>query len=90
MTMTKHVAYNAILALGMLFVFVKGGIDLSIGSTVGLSGIVAGVLLQGLKIENLNAVLSPRSGSSCCVLLLWGLWLVPQRGPGDPVQCCTV
>ena len=45
-TMTKHVAYNAILAIGMLFVILKGGIDLSIGSTVGLSGVVAGVLLQ--------------------------------------------
>ena len=33
-TMTKHVAYNAILALGMLFVILKGGIDLSVGSTV--------------------------------------------------------
>lgn len=59
-TMTKHVAYNAILAIGMLFVILKGGIDLSIGSTVGLSGVVAGVLLQGLKIESLNVVLYPQ------------------------------
>ena len=47
-TMTKHVAYNAILALGMLFVILKGGIDLSVGSTVGLSGVVAGTLAAGL------------------------------------------
>jgi erythritol transport system permease protein len=53
-TMTKHVAMNAILALGMLFVILKGGIDLSIGSTVGLSGVVAGVLLQGLRIDSLG------------------------------------
>lgn len=59
-TMTKHVAYNAILALGMLFVILKGGIDLSVGSTVGLSGIVAGVLLQGLQIDSLNVVLYPQ------------------------------
>jgi erythritol transport system permease protein len=59
-TMTKHVAYNAILALGMLFVILKGGIDLSIGSTVGLSGVVAGVLLQGLQIQSLDAVLYPQ------------------------------
>ena len=50
-TMTKHVAYNAILALGMLFVILKGGIDLSVGSTVGLSGVVAGTLLQGWQLE---------------------------------------
>ncbi|MGF4041773.1 ABC transporter permease [Paenarthrobacter nitroguajacolicus] len=59
-TMTKHVAYNAIMALGMLFVILKGGIDLSIGSTVGLSGVVAGVLLQGFKIQSLDAVLYPQ------------------------------
>ena len=58
-TMTKHVAMNAILAIGMLFVILKGGIDLSIGSTVGLSGVVAGVLLQGLQIDSLNVVLYP-------------------------------
>ena len=58
-TMTKHVAYNAILALGMLFVILKGGIDLSVGSTVGLSGIIAGVLLEGLQIDSLDVVLYP-------------------------------
>lgn len=58
-TMTKHVAYNAILALGMLFVILKGGIDLSVGSTVGLSGIIAGVLLEGLGIPALDVVLYP-------------------------------
>ncbi|MCU1407591.1 MAG: sugar transporter permease protein [Glaciihabitans sp.] len=58
-TMTKHVAYNAILAIGMLFVILKGGIDLSIGSTVGLSGVVAGVLLQGWQVDALGVVFYP-------------------------------
>lgn len=58
-TMTRHVALNAILAIGMLFVILKGGIDLSIGSTIGLSGVVAGVLLQGLRIDSLDVVLYP-------------------------------
>jgi erythritol transport system permease protein len=58
-TMTKHVALNAILALGMLFVILKGGIDLSIGSTLGLSGVVAGVLLQGLRLDLFGVVLYP-------------------------------
>jgi erythritol transport system permease protein len=39
--MTKHVAINALLAIGMLMVILKGGIDLSVGSIVALSGIVA-------------------------------------------------
>src|SRR5215218_2657293 len=58
-TMTKHVAYNAILALGMLFVILTGGIDLSVGSIVGLSGITAGVLLEGLQIDSFDVVLYP-------------------------------
>ncbi|WP_207454781.1 ABC transporter permease [Herbiconiux sp. SYSU D00978] len=58
-TMTKHVAYNAILALGMLFVILKGGIDLSVGSTVGLSGVVAGTLLQGWQLTLFDVVVYP-------------------------------
>lgn len=60
LTMTKHVAINAFLAIGMLFVILKGGIDLSVGATLGLSGIVAGVLLQGLKITSLDVILYPQ------------------------------
>ncbi|KFB09325.1 ABC transporter permease [Nitratireductor basaltis] len=43
--MSKHVALNAFLAIGMTFVIVSGGIDLSVGSTVGLCGMVAGWLI---------------------------------------------
>ena len=59
-TMTKHVAYNGILALGMLFVILKGGIDLSVGSTVGLSGVVAGTLLQGWQLTVFDIVAYPQ------------------------------
>lgn len=43
--MVKHVAIYAILAIGMTFVIVTGGIDLSVGSIVGLAGMVAGGLI---------------------------------------------
>src|ERR1700754_4078055 len=47
--MTKHVALNAFLAIGMTYVIVSGGIDLSVGSIVGLAGMVAGgLVLHGL------------------------------------------
>ncbi|MGW5064287.1 ABC transporter permease [Streptomyces sp. NPDC004096] len=59
-TMTKHVAINAVLALGMLLVILKGGIDLSVGSTVGLSGVVAGELLHGLKLNIFDVVAYPQ------------------------------
>lgn len=51
----KHVAINAVLAIGMTFVILAGGIDLSVGSIAGLTGMVAGYLLtQGLVIEPLG------------------------------------
>src|SRR5690242_8173554 len=40
--LTKHVAINAILAIGMTLVILSGGIDLSVGSIAGLAGMVAG------------------------------------------------
>ncbi|MEM5580964.1 ABC transporter permease [Roseibium sp. AS2] len=43
--MSKHVALNAFLAIGMTFVIITGGIDLSVGSIVGLCGMVAGYLI---------------------------------------------
>ena len=42
---SKHVAINAFLAIGMTFVIITGGIDLSVGSVVGLCGMVAGYLV---------------------------------------------
>ncbi|SER86634.1 erythritol ABC transporter membrane protein [Tranquillimonas rosea] len=49
--MSKHVALNAILAIGMTFVIISGGIDLSVGSIVGLTGMVAGFLvLNGIDL----------------------------------------
>ena len=58
-TMTKHVAINAVLALGMLLVILKGGIDLSVGSIVGLSGVVCGELLNGIKIPGTDTLAFP-------------------------------
>ena len=50
--MSKHVALNAFLAIGMTFVIITGGIDLSVGSIVGLCGMVAGgLILHGLDLD---------------------------------------
>lgn len=49
--MSKHVALNAFLAMGMTFVIITGGIDLSVGSIVGLCGMVAGgLILNGIDL----------------------------------------
>ncbi len=53
--MSKHVAINAILAIGMTFVVLTGGIDLSIGAITGLSGMIAGGLIyEGLVLSPLG------------------------------------
>lgn len=59
LTMSSHVAIYAILALGMLLVILNGGIDLSVGSTLGLSGIVAGFFMQGVTVHALGVKLFP-------------------------------
>lgn len=51
----KHVALYGILAIGMTYVIITGGIDLSVGAIVGLGGMVAGGLIQnGLQIPGLG------------------------------------
>lgn len=70
--MTRHVAYNAILAIGMLLVIITGGIDLSVGSTVALSGIVAGVMLQGWELSLLDATAYPAVWVVVIISLLVG------------------
>ena len=48
----KHVALYGIIAIGMTYVIITGGIDLSVGAVVGLAGMVAGGLLQkGLTLQ---------------------------------------
>jgi erythritol transport system permease protein len=58
-TITKQVAFNAIVALGMLVVILNGGIDLSVGSTVGLAGAVAGNLFRGVQIPGTDIIMFP-------------------------------
>jgi len=49
--LAKHVALNAFLAIGMTYVIISGGIDLSVGSIVGLAGMLAGgLILHGLPV----------------------------------------
>ncbi len=48
--MTRQVAFNAIVATGMLLTILHGGIDLSVGSTLGLTGVIAGTLLEGWQV----------------------------------------
>lgn len=54
----KHVALYGILAIGMTYVIITGGIDLSVGAIVGLGGMIAGGLLQnGLTLTMFGVTL---------------------------------
>lgn len=86
--LTKHVAITALLAMGMTFVVLTGGIDLSVGSVVGLSGMVAGGLLtRGLLIPgaehpwfpSLPIVLLLAVGTGALVGLLNGILITRLR-----------
>jgi erythritol transport system permease protein len=84
--LTKHVAITALLAIGMTFVVLTGGIDLSVGSVAGLGGMVAGYLLtQGLTLG--GSVHYPPVAFviliTVCACLLIGVfngWLVAKAG----------
>ncbi len=57
--MSSQVAVYGILAIGMLLVILNGGIDLSVGSILALSGVIAGALMQGVEIAPLGVILYP-------------------------------
>jgi ribose transport system permease protein len=44
---TRNFAFIGIMAIGMVAVIITGGIDLSVGSVMGLVGVVSGLLLEG-------------------------------------------
>ncbi|KAA0015689.1 ABC transporter permease [Salinicola corii] len=59
LTMSSHVAIFGLLSIGMLLVILTGGIDLSVGSTLGLCGVVAGFLMQGVSFDMFGVTLYP-------------------------------
>lgn len=59
LTMASHVAIFGILGMGMLLVILNGGIDLSVGSTLGLAGVIAGALMHGVMLPMFGVILYP-------------------------------
>lgn len=71
--MAKHVAINAILGIGMTFVILTGGIDLSVGSIVGLCAMVAGLLInQGLQLPMFGIIAYPSLPLMAVIVLAVG------------------
>ncbi|MDR1521185.1 MAG: ABC transporter permease [Planctomycetota bacterium] len=84
--LAKHIAVNAILAMGLVFVLLTGGIDLSIGSIVGLGGMIAGGLIrEGMALNFLGVTVYFNVPAIMIVTLLIGMiigfangWLITR------------
>jgi len=72
--MAKHVAQNAILGIGMTFVILTGGIDLSVGSVVGLAAMIAGGLInEGLVLPMFGVIVYYQVWAVLLITLVVGL-----------------
>ena len=68
----KHVAQYGILGIGMTYVIITGGIDLSVGSVVGLVGMIAGGLIQEgltLKFAGVTLYFSVPAITVICIII---------------------
>jgi ribose/xylose/arabinose/galactoside ABC-type transport system permease subunit len=58
LTVAKHVALYGIMGIGMTYVLITGGIDLSVGAVAGLAGMIAGGLInEGLVLPMFGVTL---------------------------------
>jgi len=72
----EQTSINAIVAVGMTFVILSAGIDLSVGSIVALAGVVLGTSLQSGHPMALALTLAVAAGAACGIgngaLISWG------------------
>ena len=74
-------AINAIMAVGMTFVILTGGIDLSVGSTVGLAAMTAGLLIdRGVEIPVLGMVIYFNIPAVILLVLCLGMFIGAING----------
>src|SRR6187455_1603718 len=65
LNIAEQTSINAIVAVGMTFVILSGGIDLSVGSIVALSGVVLGTSLQSGHALPVALLLAAAVGLAC-------------------------
>lgn len=74
--MAKHAALNAILGIGMTFVILTAGIDLSVGSIVGLTAMIAGGLInEGIVLSQFGVIVYPHTWTILLISLLLGTFI---------------
>ena len=76
LNIAQQTSINAIVAVGMTYVILSGGIDLSVGSIVAVSGVVLGTLLQDGQALPVAIAAALGIGVACGVingaLVSWG------------------
>lgn len=79
--MAKHSAIWAILAMGMTFVILGDGIDLSVGSIAGLCGMLAGgLIIEGLRLPIFGIVVYFHTPIIILIVLAIGVLLGSING----------
>ncbi len=63
----RQISFEGLIAFGMTLIIVTGGIDLSVGSLVALTGVVASLAMRGMGME--SPTLSIATGLVCGVSL---------------------
>lgn len=58
LNITRQVSVNALIAIGMTFVIITGGIDLSVGSVIAFAGIIASSMIVEMNLPIWLAVLA--------------------------------
>ena len=76
LNVAQQTSINAIVAVGMTFVIISGGIDLSVGSIVALSGVALGAALQGGHALPVALAIALGTGVTCGLvngaIISWG------------------
>ncbi|MGR6980641.1 ABC transporter permease [Testudinibacter sp. P27/CKL/0425] len=71
--MIKHISINALLALGITFVIITAGIDLSIGAILGFCGMIAGYMIsKGIILPMFGIAIFPSVWLIIPIVLLVG------------------
>ncbi|MCJ7874142.1 ABC transporter permease [Marinovum sp. 2_MG-2023] len=78
--MANHVAIFGLLSIGMMLVILNGGIDLSVGSVLGLTGVFAGYLMQGIELEAAGVILYPPVWAVVLLTLALGAFVGAVNG----------
>jgi len=75
-TVMRQISVNVCLSVGMTLVILTGGIDLSVGSILGLSGaVMAGLLKRGTELETLDLYIGYGVPAAITIGLLVGATL---------------